>query len=276
MSSTAMSGAKVSASRTAADPSWATAVRQPSSSNIVARLIALSTLSSTTSTRMPSCGSPSPGRWRCWASAATPAIVGTRTVKREPRFSPALSTRTLPPCISTSFFTSARPMPSPPCVPLEAAVDLREHVEHARQHVLRNAESRILDRDDRVTRVARRAEDDPAAVGRVLGRVVEQVGDHLDEPGRVRPHRQRLRRRQAQHELVAALLDQRPARLDRVLQHRQQVDALGAKLDLALRDAADVEQVVDEVDHLLELRSIMVRALSSVCGSPVRRMISSA
>jgi hypothetical protein len=68
----------------------------------------------------------------------------------------------------------------------------------------------------------------------------------------------------------------RPAGLDRVLQHREQVDPLRPELDLALGDAADVEQVVDQVDHLLEL------ALDDVAGAleglrlVVRRMISSA
>ena len=40
---------------------------------------------------------------------------GRRTTNSLPCSSPALLGLTVPPCISTRFFTSVRPMPSPPC-----------------------------------------------------------------------------------------------------------------------------------------------------------------
>ena len=117
---------------------------------------------------------------------------------------------------------------------LEAAVDLGEHVEHPRQHGRRNAEARVLHRHHRLAGLAPGAEDDPAALGRVLRGVVEQVGDHLHQPGRIGAHGQRLGRRQPQAQLLTPRLDQRPAGLDRVLQHRQHVDPVRPELDLAL------------------------------------------
>ena len=67
---------------------------------------------STTSTRSPcrsTVGAASGRRSRSSAS-----IRGRRTVKVEPRASPALSADTVPPCSSTRWRTSASPSPSPP------------------------------------------------------------------------------------------------------------------------------------------------------------------
>ena len=42
-------------------------------------------------------------------------MTGSRTVNSAPRPGPSLCTVTVPPCISVSRRTRARPMPSPPC-----------------------------------------------------------------------------------------------------------------------------------------------------------------
>ena len=61
-------------------------------------------------------------------------------------------------------------------------------------------------------------------------------------------------------ELVAALLDQRPAGLHGGREDGADVDVLGAQLDLAAGDARDVEQVVDDAHQLRDWRSMTSRA----------------
>ena len=170
-----------------------------------ARLSALSTLSSTTSTREPRCR---PGR-----RSARPARMGAglrlrrrgrRTRTRCPVPGPSLCgldaaavhlDQLLAPAPGRCRGRPAR---------ARARVDLREHVEHPRQHRRRNADAGVAARDH-----APRAPLAPAPsamrppVGRVLGGVVEQVGDHLRQPRRVGPNDQRSRPRQAQRQLVA-------------------------------------------------------------------------
>ena len=65
-------------------------------------------------------------------ATARPPAGGRRT--RSPGRPRRCRASTVPPCISTSRFTSVRPMPSPPCARRQGAVDLREHVEDVRQH----------------------------------------------------------------------------------------------------------------------------------------------
>ena len=48
-------------------------------------------------------------------AASWVAMTGSRTVNSAPRPGPSLCTVTVPPCISVSRRTSARPIPSPPC-----------------------------------------------------------------------------------------------------------------------------------------------------------------
>jgi hypothetical protein len=133
MSSTAMSGAKVSASRTAAKPSWAIAVRQPSSSNIVARLLALSTLSSTTSTRCRRCGRASTGRGRDWRAGR---LRDRRQADREARAAVlALALGMNAAAVHLDQLLHQCQADAEAALgPFDAAVDLGEHVEHPRQH----------------------------------------------------------------------------------------------------------------------------------------------
>ena len=48
-------------------------------------------------------------------------------------------------------------------------------------------------------------------------------------------------------------IDQRPTRFDRRLHDRGEIGVLSAKLHLALADAAHVEQIIDQMNHLLQL-----------------------
>ena len=78
-----------------------------------------------------------------------PDRSGRRTTNSLPWPRPvAVAASTVPPCISTRRFTSVRPMPSPPARALERAVDLREHVEDARQLVGGDADAVVVHADD--------------------------------------------------------------------------------------------------------------------------------
>ena len=63
---------------------------------------------------------------------------------------PSLWASMLPPCISTSRFTSVRPMPSPPCDRADDALDLREHLEDAAAACRRDADAGVPDRHHHV------------------------------------------------------------------------------------------------------------------------------
>jgi hypothetical protein len=92
---------------------------------------------------------------------------------------------------------------------------------------------------------------DAPALGRELRGVVQQVRQHLRQPVDVAGHDEPDRARDAQ--LVAARLDQRHRGLDRARHHVAQLDRMPFDHDLALRDAADVEQVVDEPRQVRDL-----------------------
>ena len=86
----------------------------------------------------------------------------------------------------------------------------------------------------------------------VLGGVVEQVGQDLLEPGRVRLDEQRLGgHRYCQ--LVPLPFDERTSGFHGAADESRQVDDFLAQLDLAPADARHVEQVVDQPGHVLDL-----------------------
>ena len=140
----------------------------------------------------------------------------------------------------------------PPLGSVEGSVDLREQVEDLREHVGGDADAAVADAEDGVVAVAADGQVDPAAVAGVLGRVVQDVRQDLREPGLVGLHPERFPG--ALHgEDLAAGLDERPAGLHGVGDDRRDVEGLLVELDLAAGDPRDVEEVVDEPDHLLDL-----------------------
>src|SRR5690606_18167587 len=95
---------------------------------------------------------------------------------------------------------------------LERAVGLHEQLEDLARLRLVEADAAVADTD--VDLVADAGlEHDPAARVRVLRGVVQQVGEHLRQPYRVRLQRHR-RLRDVQRELVPALFQLRPRGLD--------------------------------------------------------------
>ena len=72
------------------------------------------------------------------------------------------------------------------------------------------------------------------------------------EPRRVAVHAQAAPRH-VDRQRVGALLEQRAGHLDRLRDHLGELDELGLQLDLAARDARDVEQVVDQPRQVVDL-----------------------
>ena len=173
----------------------------------------------------------------------------------EPARGPSLCASTVPPCSSTRRLTSASPMPSPPCERSTRALGLGEQVEDVRQQRRVDADA-VVAMHDRHRRRARRR---PAARsappgGGVLRRVVQQVGEHLHQALAVAATR-RMRRRQVELELVCrrSSISGR-ACFDAAATTRAQCRrGWRSQLDLAARDARDVEQVVDQAGHVAHL-----------------------
>ena len=135
---------------------------------------------------------------------------------------------------------------------LQGTVHLREHVEDAGQHLCRNADAGVLDPDQHMVALPLGGHPNATALVHVLGSVVQQVRQHLRQPGRVRFELDRLWW-DRDREFVAPFLDERAAGFDGAIHHRRQLDPLLAEFDLASGDAGHVQQVIDQPGHLVYL-----------------------
>src|SRR5262249_41901957 len=99
--------------------------------------------------------------------------------------------------------------------PLEGAVDLLEEAEDRFQLVGRNADADVGHGEHDVVALARHVERDAALRRRILGRVVEEVADHLAEARRVALDVNR-RPRQGYVDSLAFGIDDRRNRLQRI------------------------------------------------------------
>ena len=113
----------------------------------------------------------------------------------------------------------------------------------------RDADAGVAHPDHDLVPLARPGERDPSRLVGVLGRVGQQVGEHLLEPGRVGVGRQG-RRRERDAQGLALLVDQRADDLDGAVDDVADVERLAPQDDLALGDPRDVEQVVDQPGEL--------------------------
>lgn len=93
-----------------------------------------------------------------------------------------------------------------------------------------------------------RQRDVPATV-RVLGRVIQQIGHDLGQPGHVSVHPDRLVRH-GDGEIVTRLFDGWAARLHGSVDHRPEFDDGPTEFQFAARHPAHVEQVVHQPDDL--------------------------
>ena len=89
-----------------------------------------------------------------------------------------------------------------------------------------------------------------SAVFAVLGRIIQQVRKHLGHSDRVSVQQDR-RGRQRDGQFVTLLVDKRATRFHGALHHRRQFHPLLAKLQLACRDPAGIEQIIHEPHHLV-------------------------
>ena len=186
------------------------------------------------------------------AGGAATERAGSRTVNALPSPRPALDTVTVPPCSSTSRCTSDKPMPSPPrarsrlrdtCVnmsntdarwsagmpmPLSASV-ISMLSPQRRPDSCRRPPGGVylMAFDSRL----------PSTCARRTGSASNATGSG----GRVEDDR------------VARRFQRRRVRFERVGQHLAQVDPFHLQHHLAVVDAGDVEQVVDQVDHVRDL-----------------------
>ena len=129
---------------------------------------------------------------------------------------------------------------------------MHEQIECVLEHRLGHADAVVDDAQPRVVIARLELDFHLAAVGRVLGRVADQVDDHLGQARRVACHAHRLRR-QAHFQHMAIGGDDRSHRFDRCGDHRVQVERHLVELDLAAGDAAHVEQVVDQARQVADL-----------------------
>ena len=90
------------------------------------------------------------------------------------------------------------------------------------------------------------------AVGRVLGRVVEDVDEHLREAHRIADTGDR-QVGNGHVQAVVMRIDQRSAGFDGARQHVAQVDGLLVDDELSARHAVDVEQFIDDARQVLAL-----------------------
>lgn len=139
--------------------------------------------------------------------------------------------------------------------PTLGAVDraraLDEPIEQIGEQVGRDPHAVVAhDHDDLVIDAFAEQRDPALAVG-VLGRVGEEIRDHLTQARLVAVDEQVGL--ELDLEQVPALLEDRATGLDRLRDDVGELDRPAVELDLALRDARDVEQIVDQHDDVADL-----------------------
>ena len=128
---------------------------------------------------------------------------------------------------------------------------LDEDVEHVRQKLGRDSRAVVEHAHGRGPLVPFCQQPDGAAAGGVLRSIRQQVAEDLREPRDVRIHHQSWL--DVHDQAMPGPFESRCGRLDRLGENRGNFHALALELDLAARDASDVEQVVDEALQLLHL-----------------------
>src|SRR5205823_1993191 len=129
---------------------------------------------------------------------------------------------------------------------------LHEKLERVLPQLIRQPGTVVLHANHELIAFDAGAQPDPAADIGVLRGIVQQVREDLAEPGRIGEERDRFGG-EIERDAVATLVDKRAHALDRALDNGAQEERLLAKLDLAARYARDVEQVVDQPSHVLDL-----------------------
>lgn len=132
-------------------------------------------------------------------------------------------------------------------------IDAREHAEDPVAHLRRETHAVVGHDDVDVCIVQVCGDRHVAARLGVLERIAQQVAEHLRQAHQI-AMQQHGPRRQVQLQPVAAGLHRRAAGLDRLLQHVTERHVVGhPQFEPVLRDAAHVEQVVDQSHQMPEL-----------------------
>ena len=132
---------------------------------------------------------------------------------------------------------------------IERGIDLGEHLEDIGELAGGDADAGILDPDHHLLALRLDLERDRAFRRRVLAGIREQIFEDLRNPHAVDLDH-RLGVRQLDRQRLVSLINLRTHRVDRSLNHRAEPDRLKAQFDLALRDARDIEQVIDQPGHM--------------------------
>jgi hypothetical protein len=233
---------------------------------------ALSCRSSATSTRRAT-AAPRPARAGRDGGAAPPAgasdATGRRTVNSLPRPGPSLRAAMRPPCSSTS-----RPREREPDAETVRRVRGRgpagENMSNSRAAAGRDADAVVRHGDERLGALPLGAHAQVAAGLGVVRRVVEQVREDLRQPHGVGVEPDRLAG-QRHDELVLPALDRGAARLDRRGDHVRELDASAAQLETPVRDARDIEQVLEQARHVADLPLDDLRAPAQLAVLQVAR-----
>src|SRR5436190_2221369 len=133
-----------------------------------------------------------------------------------------------------------------------ARQELREHIEDPRQHLRRNADAGVGDRNLGGGSRFAGPDRDPAAEPGVLHGVVQDVRDRLADPRRIGVRPERMIG-QIDRDRLRPRIDERSRRFDGAVHDAPQVDAAGPQFDLVLRDPGHVEQIVCDPDQVLQL-----------------------
>ena len=120
------------------------------------------------------------------------------------------------------------PQPQAALGAMQRGVALDKGLPNPRQRLGADAQARVAQANHGLPLFHAQGKPNLAPVGRVLGRVVQEVGHHLGQADRVAVHVHRLRRL-AEREPMGPRLDQRAADVHGVGQHAGQVDHLAAE-----------------------------------------------
>ena len=252
MSRSTTSGRWARATSMAAGPSWATWTSCPRSFSSLARPLAVSSVvvddeDAGALRERRAAASPA------GSTSGRPAPPGGQADGELAPLAGALARGRDAPAVHLDELLDERQAdPEPALGAGQRAVPLGEEVEDAGQQLGRDADARVPDLDDDVRPLAAGRERDAAPGVGVLGGVGQEVDEDLLEPDRVGLEPQGPRG-ERDGQLVLPLLDERADGLDGTADDRREVERLLAELDLAPRDAGDVQQVVDQPGQVPDL-----------------------
>ena len=239
----------------ASGPLWATRTVCPESVKSLAIPLAVSTLSSTTRTRERRAVSSRALSRKSSSGPAVPKAAGSRTTNSLPLSGPSLAAVMVPPCSSASDLTSVSPMPKPPSERSSEPVGLGEEVEHPRQELRAGCRSRCPASGRRPPPFHTGDELDASPGGVYLAAFVRRFtsicSSRVGSASSLRPGDVNESRSSCFRSSMSGLTASTGMADD-----GGRVDDFPAELNLALGDAGNVQEVVDEVGEVRTCRAM--------------------